>query len=294
MGVERLDQIVDPGRRRDRGDGHHAGVARADRAQRGVQVAPRAGGDLAEVGLRHDEHVRDLHDPRLQELQRVARARLDDDRDGVGGVGDVGLGLPTPTVSMTTTSKAWASACAAARVAGARPPSRSPAAIERMKTRAVARVGLDARAVAEQRAAGALRGRVDGEHGDGAPALPPRLRQRAQQRRLAGAGRAGDTDDGAGVRARAPPAAPPLRPLRAVLDQVQDRRGDGRVPSRSRAARSSALTRANASPGGNQGTVPSFPPPGIRGRPLPPLGIRGLSPRSHPASGAARRARARG
>jgi hypothetical protein len=41
---------------------------------------------------------------------------------------------PTPTVSMTTTSKAAASAWAADLVAGARPPSRSPAAIDRMKT----------------------------------------------------------------------------------------------------------------------------------------------------------------
>lgn len=39
---------------------------------------------------------------------------------------------PTPTVSITTTSKAVASAWAAARVAGARPPRRPPAAVERM------------------------------------------------------------------------------------------------------------------------------------------------------------------
>ena len=38
---------------------------------------------------------------------------------------------PTPTVSITTTSNAAASAWAAARVAGASPPSRSPAAVER-------------------------------------------------------------------------------------------------------------------------------------------------------------------
>ena len=41
---------------------------------------------------------------------------------------------PTPTVSITTTSKAAASAWAAARVAGASPPSRSPAAVERMNS----------------------------------------------------------------------------------------------------------------------------------------------------------------
>ncbi len=49
--------------------------------------------DLTEVGLRHDEHVGDLHDPGLQELQDVAAARLHDDGDRVGDVGDLGLGL---------------------------------------------------------------------------------------------------------------------------------------------------------------------------------------------------------
>jgi hypothetical protein len=44
---------------------------------------------------------------------------------------------PTPTVSITTTSNAAASACAAARVAEASPPSRSPAAVERIKHPAV-------------------------------------------------------------------------------------------------------------------------------------------------------------
>jgi hypothetical protein len=45
---------------------------------------------------------------------------------------------PTPTLSITTTSNALASACAPARVAGARPPRRSPVAVERMNTRASA------------------------------------------------------------------------------------------------------------------------------------------------------------
>ena len=93
MGVERRDQLVDAGHRRDRGDGDDLGVAVAERAQRRVQVAPRAQGDVAEVGLGHHEHVGDLHDPRLQELQDVARAGLDDDGDGVGHLGDVGLAL---------------------------------------------------------------------------------------------------------------------------------------------------------------------------------------------------------
>ena len=71
---------------------------------------------LAEVGLGDDEHVGDLHDPGLQELQHVAAAGLHDDGDGVGDVGDSVSAWPTPTVSITTTSNAAASACAAARV----------------------------------------------------------------------------------------------------------------------------------------------------------------------------------
>ncbi len=66
---------------------------RAERAQGRAEVAPGAHRDLPEVGLGHDEHVGDLHDPRLQELQHVAAAGLHDDGDGVGDVGDVGLGL---------------------------------------------------------------------------------------------------------------------------------------------------------------------------------------------------------
>ena len=66
----------------------------AERAQRGAQVATARRGDRAEVGLRHHEHVGHLHDPGLQELQRVAGARLDDDRDGVGHLGHLGLRLP--------------------------------------------------------------------------------------------------------------------------------------------------------------------------------------------------------
>ena len=50
-------------------------------------------GHLAEVGLGDHEHVGHLHDPGLEELQHVAGARLDDDGDGVGGLGDLGLGL---------------------------------------------------------------------------------------------------------------------------------------------------------------------------------------------------------
>ena len=69
--------------------------ARASPSERSAARRSRTArcGDRAEVGLGHDEHVGDLHDPGLEELEHVAGARLDDDRDGVGGLGDLGLGL---------------------------------------------------------------------------------------------------------------------------------------------------------------------------------------------------------
>ncbi len=38
VGVERIDQLVDPLRRRERGDGDDGRVAGAERAQRGAEV----------------------------------------------------------------------------------------------------------------------------------------------------------------------------------------------------------------------------------------------------------------
>ena len=81
-------------RRGERGDRDDLGVARrrATAAPPGGRPPPATAGPT-EVGLRHHEHVGHLHDSRLQELEHVARARLDDHRDGVGDVGHLGLRL---------------------------------------------------------------------------------------------------------------------------------------------------------------------------------------------------------
>jgi hypothetical protein len=102
--------------------------------QRRVQVAPRAQRRAADVGLRHDEHVGDLHDPALEELQDVARAGLHDHRDGVGDLGDVGLALPDAHRLDDDDVERRRERLRGARVAGARPPRRPPAAVERMNT----------------------------------------------------------------------------------------------------------------------------------------------------------------
>ena len=137
---------------------------------------------------------------------------------------------PTPTVSITTTSKAAASAWAAARVAGARPPSRSPAAVERMKTpRSSGSKAIRARSPSS---APPLR-LDDGSTASTATVRPPARHARhsaLNKRRLARARRPGDADD---VPARLA-AQPRRRDLgssardrlavarRAALDEVED------------------------------------------------------------------------
>ena len=140
-----------------------------------------------EVGLRDDEHVGDLHDPRLQELQDVAAAGLHHDRDGIGHLGHLGLGLTDADgLDDDDVERRGERVGGGARRGGeaAEPPAGGHRADE---DALVARVDDDPRAVAEQRAARALGGRIDGEHRDAAPARAPRRDEVRQQRRLAGA-----------------------------------------------------------------------------------------------------------
>ena len=107
-----------------------------------------------------------LHDPGLQELQRVAGAGLDDDRDGVGGLGDVGLGLADAD-GLDHDDVERGGQRLRRRAGRGREPAEPLAGGHRAdEDVAVGGVVLDPRAVAEQRAAGALGGRVDREHGD--------------------------------------------------------------------------------------------------------------------------------
>ena len=146
-------------------DTARTGVVRAPSARsaaRRSSSARRAGG--AEVGLGDHEHVGHLHDPGLQELQRVAGAGLDDDGDRVRGLGDVGLGLAdadgldhddVERVGQRLRGRAGRGREAAEALAGGHRADEDVA---------VGGVVLDPRAVAEQRAAAALGGRVDREH----------------------------------------------------------------------------------------------------------------------------------
>ena len=60
---------------------------------------------------------------------------------------------------------------ATSRVAAASPPSEPRVAIERMNTPGIERDRLHANAIAEQRAAGERRRRIDGDDADGEPGV---------------------------------------------------------------------------------------------------------------------------
>ena len=87
--IERIDQLVDAGWRGDGRGRDDRGVG-TQSLERRAQVGDRAT-SLAHVGFRHHQHVRDLHDSGLQELEHVARAGLDHDGDRVGDIRDLGL-----------------------------------------------------------------------------------------------------------------------------------------------------------------------------------------------------------
>ena len=236
---------------------HDRGVARAERPQRRVQVAPgahrrpRPRSALVTTSTSGTSMIPAFRncstspEPGCTTTATVSATSATSVSD-----------WPTPTVSITTTSKAAASAWAAARVAGARPPSRSPAAVERMNTPRSAGSRVDPRAVAEQRAAGALGRGSTASTATAAPAPPPRRHQLGEQRRLARAGRAGHPRRcGAGA---SPPSAAGGRPRAAAP----------RPPARAAGARlSTRLRTAGAAPTGraSRRRAPSSAPLGLSG-----------------------------
>ena len=118
--------------------------------------------------------------PAFRNCSASPRAGLDDDRDGVGRLGDVGLGLADADGldhdDVERGGQRLRGGAGRGREA-AEPLAGGHRADEDV---AVGGVVLDPRAVAEQRAAGALGGRVDREHRDRAAARAPRAQQRAR------------------------------------------------------------------------------------------------------------------
>ena len=139
--------------------------------------------------------------PGLQELQHVAGAGLNDDRDGVTDLLDVGLRLAHADGLDHHHVERGRQRLAASRVAAASPPSRPPAAVERIST-------------PSSRGSWSMRARSpssepperleDGSTASTATVCPLRAsgHERGQQRRLPGPGRACYADHvGAGLAA---------------------------------------------------------------------------------------------
>ena len=128
---------------------------------------------------------------------------------------------PTPTVSMKTSSRPGGVEQQRCLQRGLGETAERAAVGHRADEHAAVEEVLgEADAVAEQRPLGERRGGVDRQHADRAPGLAPRLGERADQRRLAHAGGAGEADDlglaGVGVDLlHAAPSPPGGRPRRA-------------------------------------------------------------------------------
>src|SRR5581483_7547237 len=188
------------------------------------------------VALVHRDHVRDLHDPGLERLHRVARARLQHEHDRVRDREHADVALPAP-------DRLEEDHVLAGRVEQeerlerrlgepARVPARPHRADEDLRVEEV--VG-EADPVAEEGAAGERARRVDRDHADGGAARANAPDERRDEARLARARRAREAD---GVR------APGVRVERAddlvggrvaVLDE-RDRTGE-----RARVAAADAL-----------------------------------------------------
>jgi hypothetical protein len=163
-------------------------------AERCLDLALGAGRDLAEIGLADDDDVGNLDDTGLDELQTVARGRLDDEDDRVGELTDLRLRLADPH-RLDDDDVEQRPQHHHQRNGGIREPAQPLARGQRPDEAAgVVRIELEPGPVTEQGTPGPSRGRVDGEHGHRLPGIPVVPDQPGEQRRLADAGRPGEPD----------------------------------------------------------------------------------------------------
>ena len=175
------------------------------------------------VGLVDDDHVRDLHHPGLERLDRVAGPGDQHEHDRVRVVDHVDLRLPDPDGLQEHVVLAGGVHQQRGLQRRLRQPAERAAGGHRADEHAgVEEVLGQPDPVAEQRAAAERRARVDRQHGDLAVlrALVPD--QRADQRRLAGAGRPGEADHG-GVAGARVDLADELPALGVVVLDERDR-----------------------------------------------------------------------
>ena len=189
----------------------------------------------ARVGLVHDEHVDELEQAGLHELERVAAAGVGDEHERVDEIRHRGLGLAdADRLDEHAVERGREDRHRRPGLLGdaAEPIARRHRADEHARV-AAARAHPDP--VAEQRAAGALARRIDRDHGDRLSAAAQPAHERVEQRRLARAGRAGHAD---------PRAA---RERLVALERVEQRE---RLRARAR-----ALVVGEVERGGDRGAV---------------------------------------
>jgi hypothetical protein len=161
---------------------------------RSAAVSERSARRGLEIGFGQDEHVGDLHDARLEELKHITRGRLKHDHHRVGHIGDLGLGLPHPDRLDHNDVKCGCQRRGRSAGGWSQAPEPVAGGARADEHGFVARIRLDADAIAQQRASGPPRTRIDGEHGDRPASAAPFGDQAAQQRGLADAGRPGHPD----------------------------------------------------------------------------------------------------
>ena len=263
--VERLDHLVDA--LAARGDGLDdrrppaPGPRASPRPEHVAQVADGGVGAVA-VGLVDHEHVGDLQDAGLRRLDAVAHAGREQHDRGVGQRGDLDLGL-------ADADRLDQHHVAAGGVQHPDRLRRGPGQAAEVAAgghradvdAGVGGVVLHPDPVAEQRAAGERRRRVDGQHADPLPALAVARATSADGRgRLADAGRPGQADDVGAARRSGASAAMTSRSC-----------GTRPRPARSAGPRPAAGPRGPARPAGTSPSrrsgLTTVPASTVRGHP---------------------------
>ena len=210
---EHVDELRNAlSRGRNRRHDRRSPIARRRQFEHGVELAHRVARTGA-IRFVHHEHVGDLHEARLVRLNRVAPTRVHDHHRRIGVPRHFDLDLshpdglhdhPVVTGGVEQARGLWRRRRQTTQVSACR-----------HRTDEHARVGgvlLHAHPIAENRAARERARRVDGEHADARPVIilaltvlpltilhvtapvEERCDEPVGERRLAGAGRAGDAD----------------------------------------------------------------------------------------------------
>jgi hypothetical protein len=141
------------------------------------------------------DHVRNLHDPGFQRLDRIAGARHEHEQDRVGDPRHLDLALPGPDglqENQVLPGCVENEHGLEGRLSDAAEMSARPHRAD--EDLGIQEVIGEADAVAEQGALGEGAGRIDGDHADASAGRADVADERADQARLADTGRAGNPD----------------------------------------------------------------------------------------------------